>query len=209
MDAQVGPVLVGLFVVGMVALWYGADRADVRPVRARVPRFPAPPPPVRRPERVAAEDRLPATGALVVVPPVGSAGGAPTEPVPLRDWMVHLHAGPRSKWTELVRELTAAALADPVTGPGLAGTDPATVQRYFLALLMALTGEGLTADAVHRVGRAQAAVPLTAAGYDTCARLVVDGLQASGVPGPTLRHVAYLLLVLRDSVVAPAVRPVA
>jgi hypothetical protein len=197
MEAQFGPVLVGLFVVGMVGLWLGADRADVRPVPGRLPRVrePAQPPPGPPPPPVG--DGLVATGALVVVPP---AGGSPTEPVPLRDWMVHLHPEPQSMWTEVVRELTSAAVADPGIGPYFAGTDPTTVQRHFLAMLMTITGEGITEDAVQRVRRAHCGLPVTPGSYDACARLVVDVLEAKGVPAPTLRHVAYLLLVLRDAV---------
>ncbi len=205
-----------LFVIG----WRVADRRDeavrrlaVQPeqrtaharARADPPGTPpavSSPPPLPRPDP---PDEVLLFGPPLV--PVVDTGGAP---VPLRDWLVHLHPDNRDVWADVVRAVCAGAAADPAVA-GYFPDDPDRLHKHFLTVLVMLTGDGLTAGTVERLRREHAAVrgadgtALTPEVYHACALMLMSVLRARRVPEHTLRHLGGVLDALRDVVVpAPA-----
>jgi truncated hemoglobin YjbI len=182
----------------LIAGWCRADRRDGA-AGVRAPAAPVRPP---------AADIL--GDALSFGPPMvrmqGSAGEAGTT-VPLRDWLLHLHLENSNIWSDIVTEFYDAVMADPTIADYFRDSDRPALQKHFLAVVIAVTGDGVSAEMLHRLRARHAVVrngggdPISRPVFDAAAGLLTAILAARGVPARTLCQVNLILAQLQTAVV--------
>jgi truncated hemoglobin YjbI len=195
----------------LIAGWCRADRLDgaagVRGTRARTGVSTA----ARRPPIA----DVPA-GDLRIGPPMvrmQDATGSPGSAVPLRDWLLHLHVENSNVWSDVVTEFYAAVMADPTIADYFRESDRPGLQKHFLAVLIAVTGDGVSAQMLDRMRARHAVVrngggdPISRPIFDAAAGLLADILATRGVPARTLCQVNLILARLQTAIV-PGPRPV-
>ncbi|MCO1659799.1 hypothetical protein [Pseudonocardia humida] len=194
-----------LVVVLLVVGWWWADRVDAATRRraAALPRgdpAPAPPPPPG--------DRVLVDPPMVENDPVTTATSG-SAVVPLRDWLVHFHPAAGNVWSEVTSEFCGAAMRDPRIAGYFRGADPTALQNHSLAVLITVTGGGVTVDMLRRLRDQHADVrdehgePISRADLDRAARILVEVLRSKAVPQATLDQVDVVLARLTDAI-APA-----
>jgi len=207
------PVLVLLGAL-LIAGWIRADRSDGAAGRHPGVGGEQPAPPPTRGLISPADVIGPADDVedLLVGPPVVEMpcqpGAAPTT-VPLRDWLVHLHPENSNVWSDVVTEFYATIMAEPAIADYFHDADLAALQNHFMAVVIAVTGEGVTATTVQQLRTRHAGMrdsngnPISGAIFDRAAGVLTDILRAKAVPDRTLRQVDVVLALFRQAITAP------
>jgi truncated hemoglobin YjbI len=209
---DLGPWILLLVLFGglLIAGWCHADRLDRSPGLRRAGATAYAPAAARRPPVV----EVPA-GDLPIGPPMvrmQTASGAVATTVPLRDWLLHFHVENANIWSDIVTEFYAAVMADPTIADYFRDTDRPALQKHFLAVVIAVTGDGVSTEMLHRMRARHAVVrngggdPISRPVFDAVAGLLTDVLAARGVPARTLCQVNLILAELQTAIVPDVVR---
>ena len=137
----------------------------------------------------------------VVAPPPTVRGDT------VRDWLRH-YTNHEHAWNGVVAEFYRRAASYPAVASYFAGVDMPRLQRHFVAALVVVTSNGLTARTVramtvaHAPVRNRDGVPITGAVYDQVVDVLVEVLVEHGVPGPAIDELARVIDPLRAAIVA-------
>jgi hypothetical protein len=188
----------------LIAGWCRADRLD-GPAGRRGPGAPTVRRPARRPPVTDVPPGDPHIGPPMVRMP--DASGSPGSMVPLRDWLLHLHVENANVWSDVVTEFYAAVLADPAIADYFRDCDRPALQKHFLAMVIAVTGDGVSAELLDRLRARHAGVrdgggdPISRPIFDAAAGLLAGILAHRGVPARTLCQVNLILARLQTAIV--------
>lgn len=144
---------------------------------------------------------IPDTHLLCTCPMVDAPGGA----IPLRDWLKHLAGA--DAWSVVVSRFYARASSDPEIAAYFTDVDMPQLQRHFLAAIMIVTGQGVTAGVVRRMREAHTevrdsrAVPITGEIWDAVVAILVGVLSEMHTPPATLVALGSTIAPLRAAIV--------
>lgn len=144
---------------------------------------------------------IPDTHVITECPMVDAAVG----PTPLRDWLRHFSGV--DAWSIVVARFYTRAAADPDIIDYFVGADMEQLQRYLLAAMMIVTGQGVTVGLVRRMQEAHADVrnshgePITAATWDGVIGVLAGVLGDLGTPPATLVALATTIAPIRAAIV--------